>query len=346
MLTKPLCRIVCFLAFCFLLMPVLAGSGSVPGELIDMTAHAPPAPDGTPGELLATFTVDTGKNVVAIHIEDAVAARGGIARIHGFAPEGWAAECLMEIPLNGVQDETWNYTGSQELNILGGLAYLTVQEPAANTPVRGQIVSTQPMEVTFPQVLSVVDTAGTCHLSMQLFDVLDKVEVDMEPAQVQIIRGLPRDGQNQPNREIPLGITVRVGGGYAPGMGHFEAEMLGDYNPGLVTAQSPDQDFPAQMTFSLRKRYITPFGTFLTEKEEYLAPVITRFPPWGVELMPTQERVRLLDEVTGEHVGYLYPGAIVPLFYAESPMFKPARDLPFLTEDVREGKGKISAKRK
>jgi hypothetical protein len=55
----------------------------------------------------------------------------------------------------------------------------------------------------------------------------------------------------------------------------------------------------------------------VSETETYVAARIDRFPPFGVELVPTRERVPVFDERTGAHVGDEYLGSLVPLFHLE-----------------------------
>lgn len=284
---------------------------------------------------IGTFEIDTDSNLLRYEINpDLVDDEDLTVTIMGFAPSGWQGTPLLSItgdalPASGI----WHFSEVQQKNLVAGLAY--VDGRSTRNPderFRAQIRPRIPIPNTFPARPGTVFTAGGCQGRVTIFGVVDDVIIDMDTAQVTLVRGAPADTDGDGRRDVAITVEVRVGGGFIPGVGRVDVEMFGEASPALVEALTPDADFPARMTFELRKRYTTAFGTFISETEVYLAPSISSFPPFGQKLYPTQSQVRLLDEKTGRHVGNLVPGTIVPLFYLDRSTY-PLRTLPKLRSE-------------
>ena len=277
---------------------------------------------------LATFVLDTDAHTLSYELAPEVREQRGVnARILGFAPPGWDAKTLVEVPRSG--SGVWQYPPVEEENILDGLAYLTVN--LGGETVRAQIELVDKPVSQFPNDVATVDMAGTCNSpTISITRVAEHARVDMQPAQVRMIRGASRDSDHNGLRDVDLNVAVRVGGAYVEGLGHIDVEMLGDHNPARVEALQRGSDFPAVMTMTLRKRYITPVGTFVGETEYYRSNPIDRFPPFGSELLPVNASIRLLDEKTGEVAGELTLGPITPLYHVH-PSVYPVDD-PYLPE--------------
>lgn len=304
------------LALCTAVMLALALSGAAFAEKIVMTAE-------TDRGSIGTFTVDTETHSVAYELNpDMVGGKRNVVRIHGWAPAGWDSKPLLEINPNRSLSGVWHYRPEDEANVLDGLAYITLsgQGRQRGETVRAQIEPGDRAVMRFPEETGLMTMAGTCNVATSLSGVVENAVAQMDPAQVRMERSAPGDRDKDGLRDITLAVQVRVGGGYVPGLGRMEVELINDKNPGFVEALSPDADFPARMTMTIAKRYITPVGTFVGEAETYTA-IVHSLPPFGVELTPTSDSLRLFDEKTGEVVGTFRPGNVIPLFHVAESKF-------------------------
>lgn len=281
-------------------------------------------PAAPPGLLVPTslgqFVVNTATNQVAYTLTAELARGDGLrARICGFAPRMWDADPLCELT-NG--SGVWSYSESDEANILAGLAYVEVMSNGAGVALaRGQLEPPVKPGAHFPAAPETSRILGTCERTLTMFGLFDRVTVAMEPAIVTIIRspiGRTSDGRQR----VQLDFRAECDGGTVPGLARVGIEVVPQ--GGIVESHHPHSDFPATMTMSLRMRYLTPLGKFITDTETYSAERIDEFPPFGVELFPAGTCVRVLEEQSGRHVGDEYLGPLVGLFHLSAPTV-PAR---------------------
>jgi hypothetical protein len=290
-------------------------SGTAAAEKIALTSQ-------TEKGQVGTFTVDTDAHLVTYELNPDVVGKKSVVRIHGWAPKGWDSRPLLEINPGRSLTGVWRYRPQEEPNVLSGLSYVTVT-PVGRKQVslRAQLVQEESAVAQFPMEPASMTMAGTCHLPyLAIANVVNGSEAQMEPAQVQMFRSAPGDRDHDGLRDMDLAVQVRVGGGYVPGLGHIDIELINEQNPGRVEALSPNSDFPARMTMTIKKRYITPVGTFVGDPETYSA-IINSIPPYGAELQPQDSLLHLYDEQTGAVVGTFQPGVVVPLFYVAPPEF-------------------------
>jgi hypothetical protein len=234
---------------------------------------------------IGSFIVDTLDKTVTYELPHQIADLG--AQIHGFVPRGWATEHIFSIPA-GELTGAWHYADWQEKNILAGLTYLSVQPPEQSArSLRAQIDVVQPVQPVFEDFVTTTGIAGSCQGSVTIAGLLDRVPLEMEPAQVILARSAARPGPDG-RREQEIGCAVRVGGGQVAGLGRIEIQMFGDENPGHIVSMNPGTDFPARMTLDVRKRYVTPHGTFYSDREEFVAENIRRFPPFRSKIYASQ----------------------------------------------------------
>jgi hypothetical protein len=242
--------------------------------------------------------------------------------VHGFVPPGWRTDALASFPIGKTTSTgVWNYSEVNEKNILAGLSYFLVRSKANNAVLaRAQI---EPLERPAPKLeefVTVTGLAGSCNSSLSIAGFLNEVPMEMSPAQVLLARSAAV--RNPEGRlEQTIGCAVRVGDAQVPGVGRIAIQMFGDQNPGKVESMMSDSDFPARMILDVHKRYLTAFGNFFTDTEQFVADNIERFPPFGVRFKPIVEHAPLRNEVTREEVGYIKLGWLVPLFYLDRSDF-------------------------
>lgn len=253
--------------------------------------------------------LDTDANELRYELASEITPMAPVVRICGFAPSGWEASTLVE--LTGPRG-VWHYADSDEDNILAGLASIDMQSDGGSPVFRGQIEMAHKPAARFPRAPERSRILGTCDRSLTMFGLFDRVKVEMAPAIVSIVR-TPADPSGEGAPQVALAFEAQCDGGTVLGIGHVNIDVrpLG----GLVRSLQGETDFPATMSMSLRMRYLTPFGNFITEVETYLAERIDEFPPFGVELQPAEDVVRVLDERDGRHVGDEYLGPLVALFH-------------------------------
>lgn len=280
---------------------------------------------------LGEFVVDPYQNTVTYSLPESIVSKDIDVNIFGYVPRGWVTkDPLLKIPSKQTTG-VWHYPEEQEKNILAGLAYLTIQPKDGSTPpLRVQIEPEIRPKAVFEDFVTVTALAGSCQTKVTVDGILEDEPLVMEPAQVIIARTAAQNTENG-NREQEIGCAVRVGGAFIDGIGKIEIGMFGTNNPGHIVSMKEDSDFPAKMTLDVRKHYITPIGTFYSNREEFFAENIERFPPFGVKFTPVQETVPLLEEKSGNVVGELKLGWLVPLCYLDASTFPP-RALPTFLE--------------
>lgn len=276
---------------------------------------------------LGDFIVDPYKNTVTYTLPENLVSDNLEVHIHGYAPRGWfTVEPLLKLPA-GQRVGVWHYPEEQEKNIAAGLAYLTIQSKDSKEPLlRAQIEPETLPEAKFEDFVTVTALAGNCATSVSIDGLLENQEMDMGSAQVIMGRTAARIN-DEGIREQEIGCSIRVGAANVPEIGKIEIGMFGSNNPGHIVSMQKDSDFPARMTLDVRKHYLTPLGTFYSDREEFVAENIMRFPPFGVKFTPVQETVPLREEKTGNKVGELKLGWLVPLCYLDASDFPP-RTLP------------------
>jgi len=277
---------------------------------------------------LATFALDTERQMLKYDIADWIKTTPdleAVAYLHGFAPPGWESAIIRRIDLAATKSGELDFNEADMKNFRAGLAYVTVHSKRLPTGrVRGQIKSTEPPTTMFPNSAESTLGDGKCFAKLTIFGVVDQAELEMDSAQVAIMRLAPGDSNGNGRRDVVLKANIEMGGGYCPGIGQIDIKMLG-VCPGMVEARQIDTDFPADMTLKLHKKYITPIGTFVGEEEPFKATNITAFPPFGAYLYPQVEKVRLLDEKTKKHVGYLHLGTVVQVSHIDPHEFPRAK---------------------
>ncbi len=131
------------------------GGGEIRGQILadpatNMVAlcngAAETPPNGSPGQGIGFFVIDTAANTLSYDIRFAgLQAAESAAHIHGFAAPGTPAGVLHALPIGGTKTGTWNYTNAQEANILAELAYVNIHSlDFLGGEIRGQIVGTNP----------------------------------------------------------------------------------------------------------------------------------------------------------------------------------------------------------
>lgn len=290
---------------------------------IEMNAHVAQASilvAGLPDTLLASITLDTLERTLEYQLSERLGPGFHQISIHGFAPPGWKTDPIYTLP-RGLRSGLWSFEEWQEKNILAGLSYFTATR-ADGTSVRAQIEQSVKPAPEFENFVTLTALAGRCQTSVTIPGIAENIPMDMEPAQVMMARtgATPTpDGR----REQTIGCAIRVGGAQVPGIGRVEIEMYQDENPGHIISMNAGSDFPARMTLDVRKRYVTPMGAFYSEREEFEANNIERFPPFGVRFTPVNPTAELKDEKTGQVVGHINLGWLVPLCYLDAANFPP-----------------------
>lgn len=280
---------------------------------------------------VGSFIVDTLETTMTYELLEEFASDERDVKIHGFVPRGWSTDPVFEIPSAG-REGSWRYEEWQEKNILAGLSYLTIRPRKGDGPIlRAQLEPLGLPEPSLEDFVTVTALAGSCQTSVSFPGAGTDIPIEMEPAQVILARTAAQETDTG-HREQIIGCAVRVGGGEVPGIGRIEIQMFGEENPGHIISMQKEADFPARMTLDVRKRYITPLGNFYSDREEFMAENIQRFPPFGVKFTPIQPTVPLRDEKTGEVVGELKLGWLVPLCYVDAANFPP-RAFPVPTVD-------------
>lgn len=131
------------------------GGGEIRGQILadpvtNMVAlcngAAETPPNGSAGQGIGFFTIDTGANTLSYDIRFAgLGASESAAHIHGFAAPGTPAGVVHALPIGGTKTGTWNYAAGQEANILAELAYVNIHSlDFPGGEIRGQIVATSP----------------------------------------------------------------------------------------------------------------------------------------------------------------------------------------------------------
>lgn len=262
---------------------------------------------------LGQFRLDPEAKRLMFDVPPAAAPQpGGVVTIHGFAPECWEAATLLVLH---ARTGEWRYADGDEQNILAGLAYVEVDAGAA-TVQRAWITQTAKPVAAFPSRPERSSLMGTCGRHLSVFGMFDRVPVELPPAIVDITRS-PTGGIADGGRGlVRLEFEARCDGGSIAGVGSVDVEVLP--LAGTVESLQASSDFPARMAMSLRMRYKTRVGTFITDVETFVAERIDGFPPFGVELVPVRERVRVVDEASGRHIGDEILGSLVPLCYLDN----------------------------
>lgn len=284
---------------------------------------------------IATLVADTDAKAISIQTARWIPLDDTIITLHGFVPPGWRTDVISTLPLTKkTPNAVFNYTEAQEKNILAGLSYFLVRSKVDGKVItRAQLEPTKPETPRLEDHVTLAKLAGSCQSSLTITGLLTDVPMDMGPAQVLMARtGAVRNAEGK--LEQTIGCAVRVGDATVPNVGRVEIQMFGDDNPGKVESMSPKSDFPARMTLDVHKRYLTPFGNFYTDTEQFEAENIERFPPFGVRFKPIVENAPLKNEKTGEEVGYIKLGWLVPLFHLEPQDF-PSK-LPLILSEGEE----------
>ncbi|UFW90546.1 hypothetical protein BjapCC829_19225 [Bradyrhizobium barranii] len=290
---------------------------------IAMTAKLPGASvlvAGLPHDELSSIVVDTLSHTLEYVLHPNLALQRTTLAIHGFVPPGWSTVEITRLP-NTSQNGVWQFDEWQTKNILAGLSYITATFDDGRS-VRAQIEQQNPQAAVFEDYVTLGGITGACATTITIPGVCQDLPLAMEPAQVLMARSAAStmpDGR----REQTIGCAIRVGGAQAPGIGRLEIQMYQDENPGHIVSMQSGADFPARMTLDVRKRYITPMGTFYSEREEFEAVNIERFPPFGVKFTPIKPTAALKDEKTGAEVGHINLGWLVPLCYLDPANFPP-----------------------
>jgi hypothetical protein len=272
---------------------------------------------------LGTFILNPYLNTLTYSLPQAMIAEDNAIRLHGFAPKGWSTDPIIELP-NNQSTGIWNYPEDEEKNILAGLAYLRITSKTNNTnSFRAQIEPVRKIaEDVFEDHVTINALAGSCNSSVSIFGIAENLPMDMEPAQVIMARTearLSSDGF----RGQDIGCAIRVGGANIPGIGKIEIGMFGSQNPGHIVAMQRDSDFPAKMTLDVRKHYITPMGTFYSDREEFYVENIQQFPPFGMKFTAVNNKVPLREEKTSEIVGEITLNWLIPLCFLNPSSFPP-----------------------
>ncbi|HVZ41205.1 MAG TPA: hypothetical protein VHI13_18135 [Candidatus Kapabacteria bacterium] len=299
---------------------------AVPDSSLDMNTFS-----ASGKESIGRFIVDPNQNTVTYSLAEGVAWDDVEVFVHGYVPRGWITDApLVQISATE-RNGTWQYPEESEKNILAGLAYLSIRDKGDGSQrLRVQIEPTEIQSPQFEDFVTITAMAGACQGNITVFGVIENQPLNMEPAQVIIARSAARmreDGK----REQELGCAVRVGGANVPGVGRVEIGMFGSNNPGQIVAMQETSDFPARMMLDVRKHYITPAGVFYRDKEEFVAEGIMSFPPFGIKFSPVQEIAPLYEERTGNVVGEIRLGWLVPLCYLDASNFPP-KALPLFEE--------------
>jgi hypothetical protein len=277
---------------------------------------------------VATFVLDTVEHTVTFRLADTLT--NGYAEIRGFVPRGWASAPLLNIR-QGEREGVWTYEEWQEKNILSGLAYLSFKSPGDGaTVLRAQIEPTQPPTPKLEDFVTTTGLAGACETFISVMG-LDRTPLRLEPAQVILARSAARDAGDG-RREQDIGCQIRVGGAQIDGLGKISIEMFGEENPGHIISLQAGSDFPARMTFNVRKRYMTPYGNFYSDREQFTAD-IPSYPPFGTQFMPINADVPLRDERTDQVVGQVHLGWLTPLCCLDKQNFPP-KAFPLPTKEI------------
>jgi hypothetical protein len=280
---------------------------------------------------LGRFVVNPYDNTITYTLPRGLVSEDVELHIHGYVPRGWITDSLVKLPAKE-RVGVWHYPEEQEKNILAGLAYLRIQTKSGQEKAfRIQIEPINLPPAKFEDFVTVTPMAGACQGNGTIRGVVEDQPLIMEPAQVIIARSAARETEDG-RREQEIGCAVRVGGAFLPGVGKIEIGMFGTNNPGRIVSMQKGSDFPARMTLDVRKHYMTPFGTFYRDKEEFVAENIMRFPPFGVKFTPIEPIAPLYEEKTGEIVGEIKLGWLVPLCYLDASNFPP-RALPTFEEE-------------
>jgi hypothetical protein len=267
---------------------------------------------------VGTFILDTLEHTVTYRLAEPVTK--GHLEIRGFVPRGWASAPLLTIR-QGEREGIWKYEEWQEKNILSGLAYLSFKAPGnAAATLRAQIEPTQRPRPKLEDFVTTTGLAGACETFISVMG-LDRTPVRLEPAQVILARSAARDAGDG-RREQDIGCQIRVGGAQIDGIGKISIEMFGEENPGHIISLQAGADFPARMTFNVRKRYMTPYGNFYSDREQFTAD-IPSYPPFGTQFVPINADVPLRDERTDQIVGQVHLGWLTPLCYLDKQNFPP-----------------------
>jgi hypothetical protein len=262
---------------------------------------------------IGKFNVNTVDRLVTFELDPGVADHK--VMIHGFVPRGWKTDPLFELE-SGQAAGSWNYSRGQVQNILAGLAYVSVRDQKSGNMLTAQIEPDLREPAKLEDFVTVTAMAGKCQAFMSLDGQFEDVEMKMEPAQVIIARSAAATGADG-RREQILGCAIRVGGAEIEGLGRVEIGMFGNENPGKIVAMTAAADFPATMTLDVGKSYITPMGEFYRDEEIFEAENLERFPPFGKKFYPLKEIAPLRNARSGEQIGVIKLGWLVPLCYLD-----------------------------
>lgn len=100
-------------------------------------------PNASPAFATGTFTMNTVANTLAVNIVIAVPPPSGetMAHIHGFAPAGVPAGVVFGLPIGSPKIAVWNFSASDEPQIIAGLTYVNIHSSAfPGGEIRGQIL--------------------------------------------------------------------------------------------------------------------------------------------------------------------------------------------------------------
>lgn len=189
--------------------------------------------------VIGTFALDPTANVVSYDFGPAPVALDKQPRavIHGYAPMGYDTVARVELDLSRSLRGMWRYPETEERNILDGLAYVVVTS-RRGIATRAQITRQNAPAPIFPSEPVDMLMKGGCHLLIDIPQFLQGVKAEMEPATVRMHLGSVGDHDGDGLRDVPLSIDVRKGGGYVPGLGHVEVQVVGDANVGEIEASS------------------------------------------------------------------------------------------------------------
>jgi hypothetical protein len=288
-----------------------------------------------PRQSLATLIADTDAKAISFQLAPWIPLDDSIITIHGFVPPGWRTDTIGTLPLTKeIPNGVFNYSETHEKNIMAGLSYFLVRSKTDGKVItRAQIEPSKRETPKLEDYVTLARLAGNCQSSLTIRGFLTDVPMEMAPAQVLMARtGAVRNAEGK--LEQTIGCADRVGDATVPQVGRVEIQMFGDENPGKVESMSAESDFPARMTLDVHKRYLTPLGNFYTDTEQFEAENIERFPPFGVRFKPVVENAPLKDEKTGEEVGYIKLGWLVPLFHLDPEDF-PSK-LPLILAEGEE----------
>jgi hypothetical protein len=100
-------------------------------------------PNGSAGTGWGVFNLDTNANTLAYYIVfSGLTGTETVAHIHGAAMPGTGAGTLHTLPAGSPKTGTWNYSESQEEDILSGRTYVNIHSTAeTGGEIRGQIVT-------------------------------------------------------------------------------------------------------------------------------------------------------------------------------------------------------------